>query len=680
MNNQQCNKPVRTKLVFPAFWLCSAPYLSVPSLIAYLLREGFDVTQIDLSLEFLDKMLSKEFLELCIERRLTNINIGSATYSRNFEQVTKYVAENIEECKNTFRSEKALDLKIYSECRKLFSTAFAIIESVFPGERIWDYEYKSNYTIDSFKSIMEAADHAYWGKKDTLVSVLTSYFLDDIILDTEVVGISLTGLDQIIPSFVLAALIRKKAPDIKIVLGGSVPTRWFSEHNRVPDIFKYFDYVIVNEGEIPLAALLSHLQGEISIDEVPQLFYKIKQGQVMHNSLPIYDVDVNSLPTPVFNKLDYKRYLSPVPTLPLLASRGCYWGKCAFCDHSFAYNNGFRARTAEKIVDDIATYEREYGVKHINFHDEAMTPKGIFELSKLILERGVNIKWSTDARLDKSLGFGILETAKRAGLSLLFFGLESINERILKLMNKGTQAEVITNILSDAKKVGIWTHLFFICGFPTETLAEYKETVSFIKNNKDIIASHGGSFFSLSRYSPIALNPDKYSVRITDTRDVDHAALDLEFERIGEVDTYETEMKEAREEINKSRVAYAQTYSQRIFREHWIIFWDKIASEISTPIKDVNEYTLNQALLFIEAENSLLVFNGQNSEVYEFDKSAGFVFDLIDKYGYSKQKDIAYEAAQHYSISEVEASVNIAKFIELLKEKQLLERNEANNF
>ena len=59
---------MKTKLVFPGFWTCSAPYLSLPSLTAFLRMHGKDVEQIDLNLEFTDRILSKDFLDYCLHK------------------------------------------------------------------------------------------------------------------------------------------------------------------------------------------------------------------------------------------------------------------------------------------------------------------------------------------------------------------------------------------------------------------------------------------------------------------------------------------------------------------------------------------------------------------------------------------------------------------------------------
>ena len=72
---------IKTKLIFPPFWICNTPYLSVPSLAAYMKQHGLDVEQVDLNLEVTDKMLSKEFLNTCMEMYLSNPNNKNEFFS-----------------------------------------------------------------------------------------------------------------------------------------------------------------------------------------------------------------------------------------------------------------------------------------------------------------------------------------------------------------------------------------------------------------------------------------------------------------------------------------------------------------------------------------------------------------------------------------------------------------------
>lgn len=670
---------MKTKLVFPGFWTCSAPYLSLPSLTAFLRMHGKDVEQIDLNLEFTDRILSKDFLDYCLHKYEDIVEIDDQQVVPYLDAIGKYVCENIEEQKNIMRSNEALDILVYEKCCYFIAMAFSIINAAFPGEAVDHYTYDSTYDRDSFSSILKCAQDAYSESTGSLVQLLTSYYIDDLIDGADLIGISLTGINQIIPSFVLAGMIKKKNPAIKIVLGGSVPTRRFADRNNLPNIFEFVDYVIVNEGEVPIVALVDYLEGRSSIQDVPQLFYLNDNKEITYNNLPISNPEICALPTPVFNKADIGRYLSPVPSLPLLGCRGCYWCKCTFCDHSFVYNNDYRPANVDKVLFDINNYIDEYNVRYINFHDEAMTPSGLLGLSNRLIEDGADIKWSTDARLDRGLTYDILKTAHKAGLSILFFGLESINNRVIKLMNKGTHVDVSKRILTDAKMVGIGAHCFFICGFPTETIEEYQETVDFVIRNKDIIACQGCSEFSLGKHSPIAKEPEKYKIRILDKDYPDSASLNYKFERIDVDNEYEEKRKAAYSNVTKHLFTYAQRVLCLLFREHWVIYWDHIEETLKKASEVTNSYPLKSGVFPIETDDQLLVFDCATSEVFEFSKETKYLFNLIEENGGKQIDVIVRKASKHFNMPEDEMKDKLSEFLSLLIEKSIIFVPELSN-
>jgi hypothetical protein len=95
---------------------------------------------------------------------------------------------------------------------------------------------------------------------------------------------------------------------------------------------------------------------------------------------------------------------------------------------------------------------------------------------------------------------------------MLYFGLESANERVLKCMDKGIQKENVLRICNHCKDAGIWAHLFLIFGFPTETHKEARETMDFILSNNDRIRSMSFGSFQLTRHSKVYENPSTFHV------------------------------------------------------------------------------------------------------------------------------------------------------------------------
>lgn len=68
---------------------------------------------------------------------------------------------------------------------------------------------------------------------------------------------------------------------------------------------------------------------------------------------------------------------------------------------------------------------------------------------------------------------------EKRGCSNIQFGLESYNQRVLDLMDKNIDIAWIEPNIINCFEAGISVHLFFMTGFPTETLEEAKNTYHF---------------------------------------------------------------------------------------------------------------------------------------------------------------------------------------------------------
>ena len=80
------------------------------------------------------------------------------------------------------------------------------------------------------------------------------------------------------------------------------------------------------------------------------------------------------------------------------------------------------------------------------------------------------------------------------------------------MMNKGIDVEKRLDILSDARKAGIWNNGLFIFGYPTETLDEIQQTMDVIRNNRDIIPSCTLSNFALKKHSLLKEKPGENGI------------------------------------------------------------------------------------------------------------------------------------------------------------------------
>ena len=340
---------------------------------------------------------------------------------------------------------------------------------------------------------------------------------DEVLLPTEswesydVVGISIVGISQIIPGLTLARMLKEKYPHLHVTLGGPIFSVNASQLKGHTEFFDDFCHsIVLFEGEDPIHQLLTTLKKGGSLYEVPNLMFQDK-GEVRINKERV-ELRFEEIPGPTFDGLPMDLYLSPYPILPVLQSRGCYWGKCTFCTHSFIYGHRYGKQRTEQMVDELTALSEKYQTKYFTFSDEAMSPHALNDISELMIERGTDIRALALLKFEKVMDETLFRKMKDAGFLFLMFGLESANDRILALIDKGTCKEVERDVLQKSSDAGIWNHSFLFYGFPTETRAEAQETTDFLMDNLNSIHSFGPGVFLLNRDSSCYQYPEKFSI------------------------------------------------------------------------------------------------------------------------------------------------------------------------
>ena len=274
-----------------------------------------------------------------------------------------------------------------------------------------------------------------------------------------------------------------------------------------------FDSAILYEGEHALLWLLEAVAGERAWSSVPNLIYR--DGSEVHTNTEIYTEKTTALPLPDFDGLPLDQYFVPVRILPYLATRGCYWGRCTFCDHGQGYFDQYRGMPANEVVRQIKALKEKYQAEHFLFSDESYPPALLKKVSQLLVDQEVGIKWTTLIRFEESLQDPqIWELAVKSGCCTLYYGMESANERVLNLMDKHVKKSVIANNLRAAAKAGIWNHVMAFYGFPGETREEAEETRQFILDNQPSIHSVELFYFVAYRHTPMVRTPEKFGITI----------------------------------------------------------------------------------------------------------------------------------------------------------------------
>ena len=275
-------------------------------------------------------------------------------------------------------------------------------------------------------------------------------------------------------------------------------------------------YGVYGEGEGTLANLCHDFSSK-PVHEIPGVLYYDKGRNVLKYAERNTLVEADRLPVITLDDVPFgRKYLSPLRIAPLLSSRGCYWNKCAFCDHASVLDATWREYDLQNVVSNMELYKKVHGVDVVFFCDESMSPRFLRKLSEAILDQNLQIRFGTMIRFEKNLDKELL-SASRAGCTFLSFGMESGSPKIIKKMRKGYNHDSAQLILDECARCNIIVETHIMFGFPTETTDEAHQTISFLEKIAGNIAIIRASPWLLSPGSVIFKNMETYGVDLNST-------------------------------------------------------------------------------------------------------------------------------------------------------------------
>lgn len=194
-------------------------------------------------------------------------------------------------------------------------------------------------------------------------------------------------------------------------------------------------------------------------------------------------VKMDELPLPALDLLPMHLYAYEVMgdrfTLFEL-SRGCA-SECTFCLLD-TYGTGVRRRSPERLLREIDVAVAEHGVRNAYFIDLEFTVlrKQVIEVCEGLIARGNPIAWCCQTRFDL-VDADLLALMKRAGCTLIHYGVEAGSDARLADVNKGIDMAAIRRGMRLTKEAGIRTACFFMIGFPESDEADMRDIEAFAK-------------------------------------------------------------------------------------------------------------------------------------------------------------------------------------------------------
>lgn len=280
----------------------------------------------------------------------------------------------------------------------------------------------------------------------------------------------------------IAKKIKTEFPKCKVVVGGPHPTAFTKKTLDDSNI----DVAVIGEGEMTFYELVEAFDKGNDISHINGIAF-IKDGAMMRTQDREYIKDLDSIPFPAWDLIEfdeYKNYLTNTPLgfrndMMLFTSRACPYN-CIYCHRIFG--KVFRARSAENVMAEIDVLYNKYGVRDYDIVDDCfnLDAKRAEKICDTIIERGykVHLSFPNGLRTDR-LEKGLLEKLAKAGTVFISFAVETATPRLQKLIKKNLNIDKVKSIIDYAPKLGILTNGFFMLGFPTETEDEIRSTINY---------------------------------------------------------------------------------------------------------------------------------------------------------------------------------------------------------
>ncbi|WP_264521953.1 B12-binding domain-containing radical SAM protein [Flavobacterium sp. N1994] len=560
-------------LLTPPFTQLNTPYPATAYLKGFLNTKGIAAFQMDLGIEVILQLFSKQGLTNIFQvadnnSQLTTHNLQriyslKQEYINTIDAVIEFLQGNSQTlarqiCSGNFLPEgsrfeqlddmdwafgsmgmqdKAKHLAtLYLE--DLSDFIVACIDENFGFSR---YAERLGRSANSFDEL-----HDHLQKELTYIDGITLNILKERIQEVspKLVLISVPFPGNLYSAFRCAQFIKKHFPDIKTAMGGGFPN---TELRDLKDkrVFNYFDFITLDDGELPVELLHHNVcHSERTEESQFKRTFLLENNEVVYkNNTSKPDYKQSQVGTPDYSDLVLEKYISvieianPMHSLwsdgrwnKLTMAHGCYWGKCTFCDISLDYIKVYEPILASTLVDRMEEMIAQTGENGFHFVDEAAPPALMKELALEIIRRNLIVTWWTNIRFEKSFTRDLCLLLKASGCIAVSGGLEVASDRLLKLIQKGVTVEQVAQVTRNFTEADIMVHAYLMYGYPTQTIQETIDSLEMVRQLFEVGVLQSGFWhqFAMTAHSPVGMFPDEFGV-IPEINEITFANNDIQF-------------------------------------------------------------------------------------------------------------------------------------------------------
>ena len=559
-------------LVTPPLTQLNTPYPATCHLVGFLRSQGLVAEQMDLSIELINTLFTRQKLEEIFEIVSTHSKLSKPNrillqnadfYAKTIEPVMRFLGG-----KDSSLAQRFCSLEFWPQSKRLpndddLEWGFGMIGNYDRATHLCTLFLKDlcdfiNQTIDSRFELIRYAESLclrlpeFEPLQQELNKPLS--LIDELMLDLfskkmadskpDMVGFTIPFPGNLYSALRCAQWLRQYHPNIKIVLGGGYVN---TELRSISDstIFDYTDYITFDDGELPLLRLLNG-------GELIRTLYRSETGEIVRINFDSKEnVKFAEIGAPDYDGLVQNNYINMIElTNPMHAlwsngrwnkmmlAHGCYWGKCTFCDGGLDYINRYESASIQLIVDRMETIMRQTGQSGFHFVDEAAPPALLRKLAEEIIRRKLTLSYWTNVRFEKSFTPELCYLMAQSGCIAISGGLEVASPRILKLINKGITIETARESMKNFAEAGIMTHAYLMYGFPTETARETIDSLEIVRGlfEEGYIQSAFWHRYAMTIHSPSGQCPENVGAKRIDIPVGTFANNEIPFSTPNEID------------------------------------------------------------------------------------------------------------------------------------------------
>lgn len=551
---------MNTLLITPPLMQMNSPYPATAYLTGYLQKRGYKVTQKDLSLDLILKLFSQHGLkqiysQLKKQKKITHEGTrffieAFEDYERTIDSVINFLQNNdptlaIRISQRTLLPEgpRFLPLSEFSELTNSFGTMGTQDKAKYIASLYLDdiadviqTSVDPHFYLSRYAESLASSQSSFTPMHDAVLmqNTLIDEMLEEIIIryvqteNPDLIGFTIPFPGNLYCALKAAQIIKKISPKTKTVIGGGFINTELRELSD-PRIFEFIDYIVFDDGELPLELLIKYLSGKVEKTDLIRTLY-LENKKIVKAKSTSTNIVFKEEACPTYSGLIFKNYFSmlelpnPMHRLwsdlrwnKMLLAHGCYWKKCSFCDTAVDYIGRYEPGKVTALVDTMESLIKETGSSGFHFVDEAAPPALLKALAQEIINRKLNVSWWGNIRFDSYFTNEVADLLADSGCIAVSGGLEVASPRLLKLINKGVSLEQVSQVTGAFRDAGIYIHAYLMYGFPSQTKKETIDSLEFVRElfkTKKINSAHWHRFVCTT-HSPIGKNPEKFGVELT---------------------------------------------------------------------------------------------------------------------------------------------------------------------